>query len=83
MEQLAQGINREIGVGERDERGFSTHITVARVKTALGKEEIARVLKDFSNYDFGEAIASEVKIKESKLSAGGPSYSDLYKVTLQ
>ncbi len=81
-ERIAQKINKEIVVGQMDERGFSAHITVARVKSVRGKENLAKVLKDFQNFDFGETAVSEVKIKESKLSPKGPEYSDIFVVKL-
>ncbi len=79
---IAEKINREILVGAKDSRGFSAHITVARVKSVRGKENLAKVLKDFQNFDFGETAVSEVKIKESKLSPKGPEYSDIFVVKL-
>ena len=77
LSQLAEKINSEIKVGEKDSRGFSAHITVARVKSASGKENILNVLKQFANFDFGSAKISEIKLKESKLTPNGPQYSDL------
>lgn len=77
LAQLAEKINSEIKIGKTDERGFSSHITVARVKSAKNKDELAKVLKEFSSFDFGETIVKEIKLKESKLSPKGPTYSDL------
>ncbi len=76
LSSVAEKVN-EIKIGEKDSRGFSAHITVARVKSARGKENLLKILKEFSNYDFGRAEVSEIKLKESKLGKSGPSYSDL------
>ncbi len=76
LQALAEKIN-EIKIGQKDERGFSVHITVARAKSASGKENLLKVLKEFANFDFGSAEVSEIKLKESKLGKNGPTYSDL------
>ena len=97
LERIAEKINNEINVGQKNERrsrarremleakrrAFSAHITVARVKSAKNLEDLKKVLKEFQNFEFGETIVSEIKIKESKLSPRGPIYSDLCKIPLE
>ena len=83
LKSLAKKINSEIHVGKTDEREFSCHITVGRVKSAKNKEQLLKVLKEFSNFDFGETIVKEIKLKESKLSPQGPAYKDLAVIALR
>jgi len=63
-----------------DNKGFSPHLTIARVRTGRRKEELARVIKDLENYEFGIIKAKCLRLKRSVLTPRGPIYSTLREV---
>jgi len=63
-----------------DDKGFTPHLTIARVKTSRKKEELIRILKEFENYDFGIVKAKCLRLKKSVLTSKGPKYSTLREV---
>jgi len=63
-----------------DPKGFSPHLTLARVKTGRNKAELARCVQDLVNYDFGIVRADCLRLKKSVLTPKGPLYSTLREV---
>ncbi len=64
------------GIGERDERPFQPHVTVARVRSAANIRGLQELVRDNSDRVFGEAGINEFKLKSSRLTPSGPIYSD-------
>jgi len=62
-----------------DEKGFSPHITIARVKSG-GREKIAQIIKKYEDYRFGVINAKCLRLKKSVLTPRGPIYSTLREV---
>ena len=65
------------GIGERDERPFTAHVTLARVRFARGVSELTSVLRSSSDRSFGEVGLVELKLKSSVLGPRGPTYTDI------
>jgi len=63
-----------------DSKGFSPHITIARVRTGRNKAELARCINELTNYEFGVLKADCLKLKKSVLTPKGPIYSILKEV---
>jgi len=63
-----------------DPKGFSPHLTLARVKTGRNKAELARCIQDLADYDFGVVRADCLRLKKSVLTPKGPLYSTLREV---
>jgi len=63
-----------------DPKGFSPHLTLARVKTGRNKAELARCVQDLVDYDFGVVKADCLRLKKSVLTPKGPLYSMLREV---
>ncbi len=63
-----------------DNKGFSPHITIARVRTGRKRDEIVRIIKEFENYEFGVIKAKCLRLKRSVLTPRGPVYSTLKEV---
>jgi 2'-5' RNA ligase len=63
-----------------DPKGFSPHLTLARVKTGRNKAELARCVQDMANFDFGVVKADCLRLKKSQLTPKGPVYSTLREV---
>ena len=67
----------EIGI-VKESRGFSPHVTIARVKSSRRRDDIAKFLENLADQDFGVLEVKTVRLKESVLSPSGPKYSTLY-----
>ncbi len=60
-----------------DSKGFSPHLTLARVRSGRNKAELITVIKEFADYDFGIIRADCFRLKKSVLTPKGPIYSTL------
>jgi RNA 2',3'-cyclic 3'-phosphodiesterase len=67
---------RELGFAA-DPKGFSPHLTIARVRSGRNKAELARWITENVNYNFGVIKAECLKLKQSDLTPRGPIYSTL------
>jgi len=63
-----------------DPKGFSPHLTIARVRSGRNKAELAKCLSENADYDFGQISASCLRLKKSDLTPRGPIYSTLREV---
>jgi len=63
-----------------DDKGFSPHITIARVKTGRKREELIKVIREFEDHSFGVIKARCLRLKKSVLTPKGPIYSTLREV---
>ena len=69
----------------KEERSFSSHITIGRVRSLLNKDRLAKVLEESENYFGGENIefgARKITLFKSTLSSSGPVYEVLKEVNL-
>jgi 2'-5' RNA ligase len=66
-----------------DSRGFSPHLTIARVKSGRNKAELASCLFENADYDFGQIDAVCLRLKKSDLTPQGPVYSTQREVCQQ
>ena len=60
-----------------DPKGFSPHLTVARVKSGRNKADLAKIMMENADYEFGVMKAECIKLKRSDLTPRGPIYSTL------
>lgn len=65
------------GIGEEDERPFSPHLTLARVRSPSGGRSLSVFLRDNASISFGSTMMRSVKLKSSQLSGAGPAYKDV------
>ena len=73
---IQRNIDRELHkLGFPPERDFVPHLTLARVKTAKRKEQLATSIKEMGNMEFGGMRAQAVELKQSTLTSKGPIYS--------
>jgi 2'-5' RNA ligase len=59
----------------REDREFSPHITLARVKFAPNPQQIRRTVQAVSGADFGVQLVEELVVYSSQLTPSGPVYS--------
>ena len=70
---------RAIGIPS-DKKGFSPHLTVARVRTGRNKDRIAELISELNEKDFGSMRAESITLKKSVLTPSGPIYSTIFEV---
>jgi len=75
FDQLEPRLQR-IGL-KKETRGFSPHLTIARVRTSYRKAELIHCLKGIEDYDFGIVKARCLRLKRSILKPQGPVYLTL------
>jgi 2'-5' RNA ligase len=63
-----------------DNKGFSPHLTIARVRTGRNKAELVKSIQELENYEFGAVKATCLRLKKSDLTPRGPIYSTLREV---
>ena len=63
-----------------DSKGFSPHLTIARVKSGRNKTELGKYVTENVNYEFGIVRAQCLKLKRSDLTPKGPIYTTLREV---
>jgi 2'-5' RNA ligase len=60
-----------------DPKGFSPHLTIARVRSGRNKAELGKFIGENSGYEFGVVRAACLRLKKSELTPRGPIYSTL------
>jgi 2'-5' RNA ligase len=60
-----------------DPKGFSPHITIARVRSAQNKPQLLDFIQKNAKCDFGDIKAQGLRLKRSQLTPQGPIYSTL------
>ena len=75
FEQLEPSL-RSLGFAP-DSKGFSPHLTIARVKSGRNKAELIKCLEENVNFEFGIVKACCLRLKRSNLTPKGPIYSTL------
>lgn len=84
MEDIAHRVEEElVPLGfERDDREFSPHITVARVKGGKNKEQLKSVIEKYQEDPFATWKVEKLTLKKSILKKTGPEYHTLEEIHL-
>ncbi|HMC65603.1 MAG TPA: RNA 2',3'-cyclic phosphodiesterase [Gemmataceae bacterium] len=72
----------ELGCYRREERQYSPHITLGRVKSDRPTDKLSAALATYAGWKCGEGNVSEVLVLSSKLGSGGPEYAVLARAKL-
>ncbi|MEM3578771.1 MAG: RNA 2',3'-cyclic phosphodiesterase [Candidatus Bathyarchaeia archaeon] len=75
FEQLEPSL-RSLGFAP-DSKGFSPHLTIARVRSGRNKAQLAKCLIENVNFEFGVVKANCLRLKRSELTPKGPIYTTL------
>jgi len=70
---------RQLGFAP-DSKGFSPHLTIARVRSGRNKRALVGCINDMAAYEFGKVHADCLRLKRSILTPQGPIYSTLKEV---
>lgn len=65
------------GIGERDDRPFTLHLTLARVRSDRSARGLQEAISKNAERSFGLARVTAVKLKSSQLGPSGPVYTDI------
>lgn len=63
-----------------DWKGFSPHLTIARVRSGKNKAQLIKLIRELENYEFGTIKAECFRLKKSDLTPKGPIYTTLREV---
>jgi len=85
VEQIYEQVEKLLSpLGFRKEnRPFSPHITIARIRSGRKRDEMANFLQHLSDESFGSFTVDKVRLKQSILSSSGPKYSTLLEIPAQ
>lgn len=84
LETIARSIDTSLApLGfKKEQKGFSAHLTVGRVKTARNKDQLLSVVEQFNNEEFTTQEVRSIVLKKSELTPKGPIYTTLRTVNL-
>jgi len=82
--EIAKKIDKQLeSLGfEPEKRGFSAHLTIARVKSPRNKEKLLKIIEKYKDVEFATIDINSVKLKKSDLTPKGPIYTNLREVKL-
>ena len=82
LKELAERVEKIVAKAgiPRDPKGFTPHLTLARVKSKRSLPSLSKVLQELSRVEVGVMEVSAVRLKRSLLTPKGPVYSNLYEV---
>lgn len=78
VEAIAEPVIQSLrGIGEQDDRPFQAHLTLARVRSGVNRQNLEDLLRENRDTVFGPVAIAEFKLKSSVLTPQGPIYSDV------
>ena len=63
-----------------DTKGFSPHLTIARVRSGRNKAQLIKLILELEDYEFGAVKAECFRLKKSDLTSRGPIYTTLREI---
>jgi 2'-5' RNA ligase len=84
LSRIAQSIDeRLIPLGfNKEQRGYSAHLTIGRVRTAKNKDQLLTVIQKYEEKEFLQQEIHAVTLKKSDLTPKGPIYTTLREIPL-
>jgi len=73
---------RQLGL-PADDKGFSPHMTIARVRSGMNKEALAKYVEEMKGQEFGRMPVNSVRLKKSTLTPKGPIYTTIHETKAQ
>lgn len=62
-----------------DDKDFTPHFTIARVKSGKAKDKLNSIVEETSDEFFGSVFVDSVELRKSELTSEGPVYSTISK----
>ncbi len=66
---------------KKENRGFSPHLTIGRVKSAKNKQILLEVIEKYKDVEFSIQEVKSIKLMKSDLTSAGPIYTTIKDVT--
>ena len=82
MHDALEGPLLELGCYRREERAYTPHVTLGRVKAADDPAALAAAVRQFEAWQGGQTRVREVLVMSSELRADGPEYAVLSRAKL-
>lgn len=81
--KISEILNRELmKLGFKEEKGFSPHLTIGRIKSNKNKEKFLELMKKKAEESFDKMEAKEIILMKSNLIPKGPIYEIIEKFSL-
>ena len=75
LHDALEGPLLKLGCYRREERQFTPHVTLGRIRTDKPLDQLAEALVKKKHYQAGETLIREVLVMSSELSPKGPAYT--------
>lgn len=72
----------ELGCYRREDRKYTPHLTIGRMKSERPSPQLAAALAQHANWHGGRQLVREVLVMSSELAAAGPTYTVMSRVPL-
>lgn len=84
LEKIANSLDEKlVTLGfKKEQRSYSAHLTIGRVRTAKNKEQLLTVIKNHNEKEFLQQEIRSVTLKKSELTPTGPIYTTLREIPL-
>ncbi len=82
LEENIENQLQKIGFQPED-RKFTPHLTIGRIKSLKGKTDIIRMIHNEKNISYDNIHVTGIKLIKSNLKPSGPEYSVLYSLELK
>ncbi len=82
MSLISSSLNAQLStLGFKEEkRGFKPHLTIGRVKSAIGKDQLISIIDKYREVIFDEIIVDCIYLKKSTLTPQGPIYETIKEI---
>jgi 2'-5' RNA ligase len=77
--QLQKDLDEQLALADwpPEEREFTGHLTLCRVKNPKAGFELVEIIKDFKDFKLGDMSVDSVRVYQSQLTPSGPIYTVL------
>lgn len=83
LKNLHDKLDKEFNsIGFDLDKKFSSHLTIGRMKSAKGKDQVKKTIETFNTVDIGTMEVNTITLKKSTLTPSGPIYEDLIQFRL-
>jgi len=84
MSLISSSLNTQLStLGFKEEkRGFKPHLTIGRVKSAIGKDQLISIIDKYREIIFDKIIIDCIYLKKSTLTPKGPIYEILKEIKI-
>jgi RNA 2',3'-cyclic 3'-phosphodiesterase len=84
LSEMANLLNQQgtkLGL-KKEKKTFSAHLTIGRMKSSKGKDQIVTILQNYEDVEFAKIPVTHLHLKKSTLTPKGPIYETLSSIPL-